>query len=295
MKIQLLRGLFTRAWHKKLAALCTLVFAALLVAPRNAMSHLSSAEAQANDAWVLIWSDEFNGPNGTAPDKLKWRLLSGGSGWGNDELQYYTPRRKNVRQDNGNLVIEAFKEDFVGPDGVRRDYTSARLTTAGLFSQKYGRFEARIQIPSGTGVWPAFWLMGDNLSKVGWPDCGEIDIMENVGKEPAVVHASLHGPGYSGMGPLTAAYRFAEGPLSNAFHLFAIEWEPREIRFYVDEKLFATETPADIPAHTRWVYDHPFFIVLNLAVGGQMAGAPDDSTAFPERMLVDYVRVYEHK
>lgn len=290
--------LFAPAAQKEIGMLSALLFAvfAVLLVPRNVMSsRLASPTEELSKDWVLTWSDEFNGPNGSAPDRRRWKLVSGGSGWGNDELQYYTQRRKNVHHEDGNLVIEAFKEDFVGPDGVRRDYTSARLTTAGLFSQQYGRFEARIQIPSGKGVWPAFWLMGDNLSTVGWPACGEIDVMENVGKEPTVIHGSLHGPGYSGDEPLTTAYSLPQGRLSDGFHVFAVEWEPQKIRFYVDEKLFATKTAADIPTDKRWVYDHPFFILLNLAVGGQMPGAPDSSTTFPQRMLVDYVRVYKRK
>jgi len=246
-------------------------------------------------SWVLTWSDEFNGPDGSTPDPSKWIPESGGSGWGNNELQYYTPRLQNVRQEKGNLVIEATKEKFAEPDGVQRNYTSARLKTQGRFSQRYGRFEARIQIPSGQGVWPAFWMLGDDFSTVGWPACGEIDVMENVGSEPATIHGSLHGPGYSDVKPLTTAYALPRGHFTDGFHVFAVAWEPRVIRFYVDGKLYATKTPADIPAGQRWVYDHPFFIILNLAVGGNMPGSPDDSTVFPQRMLVDYVRVYSRR
>jgi len=221
--------------------------------------------------------------------------MEGGGGWGNNELEYYTARPKNVRQENGNLVLEARKESFQGPDGIHRDYTSARVTTEGRFSQKYGRFEARIQVPRGQGVWPAFWLLGEDFPIAGWPDCGEIDIMENVGKEPATIHGSLHGPGYSGDNPITSIYTFRRGRFSDRFHVFAVEWEPKVIRFYVDGELFATKTPADVPAGKRWVYDHPFFILLNLAVGGNFPGNPDDSTIFPQRMLVDYVRIYSRE
>jgi beta-glucanase (GH16 family) len=192
-------------------------------------------------------------------------------------------------------VLEAVKEDFQGADGIRRSYTSARLSTEHHFSKKYGRFEARIQLPKGQGVWPAFWLLGEDFSTAGWPACGEIDIMENVGKEPATVRGTLHGPGYSGENPLTTAYALPRGRFSDGFHVFAVEWEPEAIRFYVDGELFATKTPADLPAGSRWVFDHPFFILLNLAVGGNLPGHPDDSTVFPQRMLVDYVRVYSRK
>jgi len=245
--------------------------------------------------WVLTWSDEFNGPNGAALDATKWDVESGGNGWGNNELEYYTSRTKNVRQENGNLVIEAIKESFTGPDGVRRNYTSARLKTERKFTQMYGRFEARILIPFGPGAWPAFWMLGDDYPTRGWPGCGEIDIMESIGSESAKVQGSLHGPGYSGANPLTSAYTLPRGRFSDGFHVFAVEWAPQVVRFFVDDSLYATKTPVDLPAGARWVYDHPFFILLNLAVGGTLPGSPRDSTVFPQRMLVDYVRVYSRK
>lgn len=279
-----------------LCGLLIVVLISLQNAPHKATTSASPTRSiETSKSWVLTWSDEFNGPDGAPPDNSKWKLLTGGSGWGNNELQYYTAGSRNVRQENGNLVIEAFKEDFHGPDGVHRNYTSARISTEGRFSQKYGRFEARIKVPSGKGVWPAFWLLGNDFSTAGWPICGEIDVMEHVGKEPTVIHGTVHGPGYSSTGSLTAAYNLVKGRFSDGFHLFAVEWEPQVIRFYVDDELFATKTAADIPTGKPWVYDHPFFILLNLAVGGQMPGNPDASTAFPQRMLVDYVRVYERR
>ena len=246
--------------------------------------------------WVLTWSDEFNGADGSPPDPSKWVVESGGHGWGNDELECYTSRPQNVRQENGHLVIEAIKENFAGTDGRRRSYTSARIKTHGRFSQQYGRFEARIQIPAGKGMWPAFWMLGDDFSAVGWPACGEIDVMENAGgTEPGIIHGSLHGPGYSGNNPITATYALPQGRFSDGFHVFAVEWAPQVVRFFVDGNLYATKTPADVPAGKHWVYDHPFFLLLNLAVGGNMPGSPDESTIFPQRMLVDYVRVYSRK
>jgi beta-glucanase (GH16 family) len=197
--------------------------------------------------WVLTWNDEFNGPKGAPPDATKWVVLSGGNGWGNHELEYYTSRSQNVRQENGNLVIEAIQEKFTGPDGVERNYTSGRLKTAGKFSQQYGRFEARIKIPSGKGIWPAFWLLGDDIATAGWPACGEIDIMEAKGSEVAKNYGSLHGPGYSGGKSLTAIYGLPHGQFSDHFHVFALEWEPQVLRFYVDERLYATRTPSDLP------------------------------------------------
>jgi beta-glucanase (GH16 family) len=255
----------------------------------------TAAGLSPSSGWVLTWGDEFNGPDGSPPDATKWIVESGGSGWGNNELEYYTPRSENVRVENGNLVIEAIKQRFVGTDGVQRDYTSARLKSEGHFSQRYGRFEARIQIPSGQGAWPAFWMLGDDYHSAGWPTCGEIDIMESIGSRSATIQGSLHGPGYSGSNPLTSAYTLPRGRFSDRFHVFAVEWEPQVIRFYVDDRLYATKTPADLSGGKRWVYDHAFFILLNLAVGGTLPGKPGDSTVFPQRMLVDYVRVYTRK
>ena len=156
-------------------------------------SQTTPAPAQST-GWKLVWSDEFNGPNGSAVDSSKWVLETGGEGWGNEELEYYTDRTANVSVHDGNLVIKAVAEKYTGPDGVTRNYTSARLKTLGKFSQTYGRFEARIKVPHGQGMWPAFWMLGDDIDKVGWPACGEIDIMENIGKEPDIIHGSIHGP-----------------------------------------------------------------------------------------------------
>jgi len=243
--------------------------------------------------WVLAWSDEFSGPDGTSPDPSKWVIETGGHGWGNNESQYYTARTQNVRQENGNLVITALKEDYTGTDGVTKQYTSARLKTAGVFEQKYGRFEARIKVPRGQGIWPAFWMLGNDIGTVGWPTCGEIDIMENIGREPSIVHGTLHGPGYSGATPLTGSYTLPNAQkFADDFHVFAVEWESNQIRFYVDGVLYQTKKSTDVPGGTRWVFDHPFFLLLNTAVGGNWPGYPDATTVFPQQMLVDYVRVY---
>jgi beta-glucanase (GH16 family) len=242
---------------------------------------------------VLTWSDEFNGGTGSPVDSRKWTQEIGGNGWGNNELEYYTSGTHNVRQEHGKLVIEAIREHYTGSDGGESDYTSARLKTQGKFSQAYGRFEARIKMPRGQGVWPAFWLLGDDIGTVHWPNCGEIDIVENIGKEPSTVHGTIHGPGYSGAHGIGSPFTLPQGKrFSDGYHVFAVEWEPQQIRFYVDKHLYATRTPTDLPAGTRWVYDHPFFIILNLAVGGNWPGNPDSTTQFPQKMYVDYVRVY---
>ena len=250
--------------------------------------------APSHPGWTLIWSDEFNGPDGSPVDSSKWVIETGGNGWGNQELEYYTTRRENAFQQGGNLVIKVLEEKYTGSDGVTRAYTSARIKTLGKFSQKYGRFEARIRIPFGQGIWPAFWMLGDDIAKVGWHKCGEIDIMENIGKEPALVHGTIHGPGYSGDQGPTAPFALPDrARFADDFHIYAVDWEPKAIRFYVDDHLYATRTPRDIPRSAKWVYKRPFFILLNVAVGGNWPGNPDASSQFPQSMLVDYVRVYK--
>jgi beta-glucanase (GH16 family) len=246
--------------------------------------------------WSLVWGDEFSGANGSAVDSTKWGFDIGGNGWGNNELETYTNRTANAIIENGSLVIKALRETYTGSDNITRNYTSARLLTRNKFTQTYGRFEARIKLPYGQGIWPAFWMLGDNIGTAGWPNCGEIDIMENIGREPSIVHGTFHGPGYSGGGGVTAAYTLTNGRrFSDDFHTFAVEWEPNVIRFYADGLLYSTRTPADLPAGTSWVFDHPFFIILNVAVGGSWPGNPDATTVFPQQMQVDYVRVYQRQ
>jgi len=252
-----------------------------------------TAPQASRPGWKLVWSDEFNAADGSLPDSGKWTFATGGGGWGNHELEYYTARPANAHQQSGNLVITADSESFTGPDGVTRAFTSARLKTAGKFSQTYGRFEARMKLPIGPGMWPAFWLLGDDISQAGWPKCGEIDIMELVGSAPSTILGTIHGPGYSGKAGPSTKYTLPGGKrFSDDFHIFAVEWEPNVIRFYVDDVLYTTRKPADLPGGTRWVFDKPFFIILNVAVGGDLPGPPDSTTVFPQTMLVDYVRVY---
>jgi len=240
--------------------------------------------------WVLTWSDEFDGPAGPI-DGTKWNFDTGGGGWGNNELEYYTSRVDNVTLDGkGALEIIARKESYLGSS-----YTSGRINSAGKFTQAYGRFEARIQIAQGQGIWPAFWTLGGNIGTAGWPQCGELDIQETVNATPKVNHGSAHGPGYSGGSPLTGTYTLPAGALSDGYHLYAIEWEPNVVRWYVDDALYETRTPADVPAGDVWVYDHPFFVILNLAVGGNFPGPPDGTTVFPATTKVDYVRVYRKR
>jgi len=242
--------------------------------------------------WQLIWADEFNGPDGSGVDRAKWVPEVGGNGWGNNELEFYRDDPANAHVENGALVITAIKERYTS-GAVTRDYTSARLKTQGTFEQTYGRFEARIQVPFGQGIWPAFWMLGNDIGSAGWPACGEIDVMENIGREPTIVHGTVHGPGYSGAAGIGGPYSLPdEAPFADDFHLYAVEWEPQAIRWYVDDTLYRTFTAAELPAGARWAFDHPFFMLLNLAVGGNWPGNPDATTEFPQRMLVDYVRVY---
>lgn len=255
--------------------------------------------AGAAPRWTLVWSDEFEGPAGALVDATKWVSETGGHGWGNEELQSYTDRARNARlSGDGSLVIEALRETFTGPDGTRREYTSARLKTQRRFEQAHGRFAARIQIPRGQAIWPAFWMLGADIDAVGWPRCGEIDVMENVGREPGTVHGTLHGPGYSGGGGIGGSFSLPDGQrFADAFHEFAVEWdkEPPAVRWYVDGRLYQTRTPADLPAGARWAFDHPFFLLLNVAVGGRWPGRPDATTVLPQAMKVDYVRVYREE
>ncbi|MBE0566677.1 MAG: glycoside hydrolase family 16 protein [Krumholzibacteria bacterium] len=235
----------------------------------------------------LLWQDEFDGPAGQLPDPAKW-AFDIGTGWGNAQLEWDSDRPENVSLDGqGNLAITARQEQLQG-----QPYTSGRIKTQGLFAQARGRFEARIRLPVGQGIWPAFWLLGADIDQVGWPACGEIDIMEYRGQEPRVVHGSLHGPGHYGGGAVTKRHVIAQGGFHLGFHDFAVEWDSGSIAWFVDGYEFQRVTPADLPPGSTWVYDHPFFILLNVAVGGRWVGSPDETTVFPQTMLVDYVRVY---
>ncbi len=242
---------------------------------------------------TLLWSDEFNQPAGAAPDPAKWVYDLGGGGWGNKELETYTDSRENsfVTTDPGALdghalAIRAVKTASGG-------FTSARLKTLGKFAVTYGRIEARLKLTRGRGVWPAFWMLGNDFPKVSWPACGEIDIMEQLGHEPGRTHGTLHGPGYAGEKGPSAAFDLPGGAsLSDAFHVFAVDWAPDKIEWSLDGTVYFRRTPADLPAGTRWVFDAPAFLLLNVAIGGNWPGNPDAATTFPQTLLVDYVRVY---
>ncbi|MBC7901104.1 MAG: glycoside hydrolase family 16 protein [Saprospiraceae bacterium] len=240
--------------------------------------------------------DEFNKPANTPIDSSKWTAEIGGEGWGNKELQYYTNEIENAYHDgNGSLVIKVIKKE---PPLLLKcwygecKFTSARLITKNKFDKKYGRFEARIKIPQGQGIWPAFWMLGSNIDKVNWPNSGEIDIMENIGREPSIVHSTIHGPGYLGANGISASYSLPnQQKFADDFHVYAAEWTENKISFYVDGNLYKTTTPKDLPSGKEWVFNHAFFMILNLAVGGPWGGEPDKATVFPQMMTIDYVRV----
>ena len=233
----------------------------------------------------LTFEDNFDtdGPI----DAASWNIEmgTGENGWGNNELQYYTDRPENIKVEGGMLHITALQESFQGAA-----YTSARITTKGKLEQQYGRFEARMQLPWGRGVWPAFWLLGSNIDEVSWPQCGEIDIMEYRGQNPSTLIGTVHGPGYSAGEAVSKEYVLPNDRFDTGFHIFGIEWGPDYINFYVDDVLYNQITPEDVDG--EWVYDHPFFILLNVAVGGNFVGPPNANTVFPQTLLVDYVRVY---
>ena len=242
-----------------------------------------------NRNWSLVWSDEFNGAAGSSPDTSKWSfdIGTGNSGWGNQELEYYTGRPENASiSADGNLVMTAKSEVYNGSQ-----FTSARMKTKNLFTTTYGRIEARIKTPYGPGIWPAFWMLGSDEGTNSWPNCGEIDIMELRGQKPNIINGTVHGPGYSGGGSITKEYGLPNDRFDKGFHIFSVEWSPNQIDFYVDDFLYQRITPEKVKG--KWVFDHPFYLILNVAVGGNYVGFPTPLTPFPQSMYVDYVRVYQ--
>ena len=242
---------------------------------------------------ALAHADEFTGGAGKRP--ANWTALNGGHGWGNNELQQFTSRKNNVSLNGlGQLAITARRETFTGTDGITRDYTSARVNTKSSFSFLYGHVEARMKVPSGRGMWPAFWGMGENVWDIGWPAAGELDITEILGKDPNTTYGTLHGPigttqtGWSIGGKFTA-----KEPLSADYHRYGVTWRPDGVEWSLDGEVFAALPRSALSRTARWVFDHPFYLILNLSVGGNWPGPPDAGTTFPKQLLVDWVRVYE--
>ncbi|MFI9834169.1 ricin-type beta-trefoil lectin domain protein [Streptomyces sp. NPDC051913] len=269
------------------------LFAALsaaLVATAATGSAQARSEQPTAAAAAVAFSDTFDGPAGSSVDTSKWQIETGDN-VNNHERQYYTAGNRNAALDGqGHLVITARRENPANYQcwyGTCQ-YTSARLNTSGKFTAQYGHVEARMKIPRGQGMWPAFWMLG---TPVNWPDSGEIDVMENVGFEPSTVHGTIHGPGYSGSGGIGAGYSLPGGQaFADAFHTFAVDWAPDSITWSVDGTVYQRRTPADLGGRT-WVFNKPFFLILNLAVGGYWPGDPDGSTAFPQQLVVDHVSV----
>jgi beta-glucanase (GH16 family) len=253
-----------------------------------------------SNRWSLLWSDEFDGPAGTRVDSAKWRYETGDGckqgicGWGNREKQYYTDAGENVALDgHGHLMIVARPAPvgltcYYGPCR----YTSGRITTRGKVSAPPGRVEARIKLPVGQGLWSAFWMLGFDHPATPWPASGEIDIMEHRGSEPARTSSAIHGPGYSGRTPFTRASRVARGRVSDSFRTFAVEWDSLGVRFFAGHRVHYSITRREVERYGRSVLHQPFFVILNLAVGGTFDGDPRSDAIFPATMLVDYVRVY---
>ena len=275
-------------------SLCALALAASLACTP------SSPVSPSPVAWTQVWSDEFDGPAGAAIDSTKWRYdtgdgcASGNCGWGNSEKEYYSAAPENIALNGqGQLAVVARTAPagltcYYGPCR----YTSAKVTTRGKLSVAPGRVEARIKLAAGQGLWPAFWMLGTNIAAVGWPTCGELDIMENRGSAPTTTSSAVHGPGYSGNTPFAHQHVLARGTVADTFHTFAVEWDSLRIRYFVDDSLHYTVTRADVQRYGNWVFDQSFFVILNLAVGGHFDGDPASDAIFPATMLVDYVRVY---
>jgi len=267
--------------------------AAPSAAPASAVASAPATPLPDPASWPLVWSDEFDGAAGTPPDRATWLYDIGGGGWGNNERQFYTDNVENAALDGtGNPLLTVRPSDgsfacHYGPC----EYTSARVLTRGRHEFQYGRVEARIQVPSGFGVWPAFWMLGANINEVGWPGSGEIDVMEFVGRRPNEILGTIHGPRYSGSSGISQTVDLGL-PVSDDFHTFGIAWWPGNIAWFLDGVQYHQASRADV-APREWVFDHPFFILLNVAVGGNLGGLVDPQLVLPTSMAVDYVRVYQ--
>ena len=263
-------------------------------APRPVTTSSSASELK------QVWADEFDGPADSRIDSTRWHYdlgdgcQSGNCGWGNQEKESYTSASENVSLDGqGRLRIVA-RPAAAGLTcyyGACR-YTSAKITTRGTLDVAPGRVEARIKLPAGQGLWPAFWLLGVNVGAVGWPQCGELDIMENHGSNMTSTSSAMHGPGYSGNTPFVHSYQLAAASFAEDFHTFAVEWNSSRVMFFVDGQQHYAIQRDDVERHGNWVFDHPFFVILNLAVGGTFDSDPRSDAILPATMLVDYVRVY---
>jgi beta-glucanase (GH16 family) len=274
--------------------LCALTLGASLGCPANSPAPTSPV------GWTRVWSDEFDGPAGSGIDTTRWRYdtadgcASKNCGWGNNEKEYYSTLPENIALNGqGQLMIVARTAPagltcYYGPCR----YTSAKVTTRGKMEAAHGKVEARIKLALGQGLWPAFWMLGRNIAVVGWPTSGELDIMENRGSAATITSSAVHGPGYSGNTPFAHEHVLAQGTIADAFHIYSVEWDSLTIRYLVDDTVHYVVGRSQVGQHGNWVFDQPFFVILNLAVGGHFDGDPQSDAIFPATMLVDYVRVY---
>jgi beta-glucanase (GH16 family) len=246
----------------------------------------------ADTAATTVLAQDFTGTAGTSPSATRWTATNAGNGFGNRELESYTDRPSNVSLDGaGHLAITARQETYTGADGITRNYTSGRIDTHGKFEFQYGTAVARMQVPGGQGMWPAFWALGSNIDTAGWPVCGEIDVLENIGAEPTTAHATLHGAGLAGVPWLAGALTNASAPLSGDYHDYGMVWGPNAISVSLDGRTYMAVSASDIAPINNWNFNHPFYLLLNLAVGGTWPGSPDATTQFPATMSVDFVHV----
>lgn len=268
----------------------------LFLSPSPGKLQTHSTFQQGDEGWQLVWSDEFSGAAGSLPDSSKWTYDTGGGGWGNNEEEVYCAAGSNVNpcstatpnaflDGNGNLVISA-----TNTNGI---WTSTRMKTENIENLQYGRIEARMKLPMGAGIWPAFWLLGANINTSGWPLCGEMDVMESVPQYgPSKTSSTIHGP-FSGGNGVGSSFIFPDGGTISDFHTYGVIWSPNEAQFYRDDPsapYFTIRNTSDIPGD--WVFNHPFFLIMNLAMGGYFPGYTNSTTPNPAVMTVDYVRIY---
>jgi beta-glucanase (GH16 family) len=247
-----------------------------------------AATITSGDHQRLLWHDEFNGRSGTVPNSSKWATIVGAARH-NQELEYYSHSPANVSLNGrGALAITVRHQSRGG-----RQYTSGRLETLGRFHVQYGRIQARIRFPSGVGLWPAFYMLGTNYPRVGWPESGELDMMEFQGQRPTRLVGTIHGPTTDGAtGWQKNAFAYSSRPFNQRFHVYGINWTRNKVVFTLDGKTYGTVTRSELHPGDRWVFNRPFFLVMDVAVGGYWVGPPNSTTRFPAKMLVDWVRVY---
>lgn len=283
------------AWHVLFAAPVTdgtlnLSLVGLIGAPLVGAVEVDYQNAATTPTTVL--SEDFTGAAGSSPSPSRWTATTGGNGFGNKELESYTGRTSNVSLDGaGHLSLTARQETYTGSDGITRNYTSGRIDTRNNFEFQYGTAVARMQTPAGQGLWPAFWAIGTNIGTVGWPLCGEIDVVENIGSEPTTAHATLHAGAPSGTAWLSGALGNASTALSGGYHDYGMVWGPNAISVSLDGHTYLAVSASDTLPGNYWNFNHPFYLLLNLAVGGTWPGSPDATTQFPATMSVDYVHV----